>query len=157
MTKDDILAALPKLTRPDLEAVQAVCTSLLGGRTGHVAAGATTLAAGIFEALTGALNVSMSYSNLPTATERQFRQKLPTFTSFLDKSFEGWNKNKVSQLAFLKMLFELLIADLRKRGAQPTIGIMVVNLNRMPEVFNDAFPGYIDAGLAKLVLKNFQA
>lgn len=155
ISKSDILGALPKLSRGDLEAVHAMASHLLGATAAPATAGGT-LGGAVFDALVAALGASMAYSRYSPTASRQFEKKLPDLTKFLDQHFEGWNQNKVSQLAFLKMLFSLLADDLKERGVAPTIGIMVTNIPRLSEVFNNAFPGYLANGLGSMILKNFQ-
>lgn len=157
LTKEQILGALPKLERPDLEAIHAVTGSLLGAATGVLTKPASPLALTTFAALAGAVASPMPYASFnATSAARKFDAYLPDMTAFLNVQFSGWDKNKVSQQAFLTMLFGLLADDLKSRGVAPTLGIMVVNLKRLPEVFDNAFPNYREAGLGKMILKRFQ-
>lgn len=157
MIRDQILAALPTLTRPDLEAVCSVAQSLLGGRLANSAVAASPLAAPLFEALCGAVNATAALSNMAgTTTGKTFEKHLPGTTKFLDHHFKGWSDNKLVQLAFLGMLAELLRDDLKERGVTPTLGILVTNLGRLPEVFDNAYPLYLEAGLGNLILNHFK-
>lgn len=156
MTKEKILAALPKLTRPDLEAVAAMAGHLLGGRVGNTPPPVSPIADLIFSALVTTLGQPMalgSYS--PTAT-RAFLKKLPALEAFMGESLGLWKEAKVVQIAVLRMVFDLLREDLKSRGVNPTIGIMVVNMGRIPEVFDDAFPNYLQAGMGPVILKRFK-
>lgn len=154
--KDQILGALPTLSKADLISVHAVAGQLLGA-AGATPQSGTGQTAQIFDALAGALCLTVPYTSFDvTSTARKFDAQLPDLTVFLNVQFSGWDKNKLTQLAFLKMLFGLLADDLKGRGVAPTLGIMVVNLRRLPEVFDNAFPGYREAGLGKMILKNFQ-
>ncbi len=156
MTKDQLLSALPSLTRPELEQVAAVAASLLGGRIANVAVPASPLAAPIFEALSVAANATVTLENLSgTTAGKGFAKYLPAVTKFLDAHFEGWAYNKLVQSAFLSMLMELLRDDLKERGVKPTLGVMVNNLGRLPEVFDNAYPGYLEARMGGLVLQHF--
>lgn len=156
MTKDKILAALPKLERVDLEAVHAIAGSLLAGATGPSNSAAVPLAPMVFDALVTAIGATMPYSSYsPTAT-RQFEKRVPDLIKFLDTHFTGWDRNKVAQIAVLRMLFGLIADDLRGRGVKPNIGTMVVNMGRIADVFDGAFPGYLESGIASVVLKNFR-
>lgn len=157
ISKDQILAALPNLQKSDLEAIHAISGSLLAGATGASASsGAVPLAPMIFDALVSAVGATTAYSSYsPTAT-RQFEKRVPDLTKFLDAHFTGWDNNKVGQIAVLRMLFGLIADDLRGRGVNPTIGMLVVNMGRIAEVFENAFPGYLESGIASVVLKNFR-
>jgi hypothetical protein len=157
MTKDLILAALPTLTRPDLEQVAAMAQTLLGGRVGNVEPPASPLAAALIQALGEAINAPVPLSNLTgTTTGKTFQKHLPAIGKFLDAHFSNWSTNKLTQAAFLHMLMELLRDDLKERGLTPSLGIMVTNLGRLPEVFDNAYPGYLEAGLGDMVLRHFR-
>jgi hypothetical protein len=159
VTKEQILAALPNLNKAELRAVHATAGHLLGATGGADASIAAPGSVGaiIFEALSGALCASMPYASLPTATARQFEGRVPGFVAFLDANFAGWNKNKVGQLAFLRMMFHLIKDDLNERKVKPTIGVVIVHMSRMYEVFENAFPNYLSNGLGPMILKNFKS
>lgn len=157
MNKDAVLATLPTLTRPELEQVHAIATTLLGGRTGNVAPAASPLAGALLAAVSEAVNATVTPSNLQgTASGRHFEKHLPSAIKFLNGHFEGWQDNKLVQTAFLSMLMELLRDDLKERGVTPSIGIMISNLTRLPEVFENAYPGYLEAGMGLVVLNHFK-
>lgn len=156
MTKEQILASLPKLTRPDLEAVHAVAGSLLGGRVSNVGAGASPVAVTVFDALVTTLGVFTTLATYTPVVTRQFEKRLPALEAFLGEKINLWKEGKVTQMAFLRMIFGLLADDLKNRGVVPTVGIMIVNMGRIPEVFDDAFPGYIESNMAAVILKRFQ-
>lgn len=157
ITKDDILGALPSLTRPELEAIEAMCRQLCGGRVGNVEQLSHPLGLIVFNALTATLGLTMPYAQYSPTSARQFEKRLPELISFLDKYFAGWAASRNRQLAFLRMLFELLYNDLVSRGVKPTLGIMIVNIGRMAEVFDAQFPGYRHAGIAaSVILKHFK-
>ena len=158
LTKDQILAALPKLSQADIAAIAAMATSLSAGRTAAPDKRGAAAGSAIFDALQAAVGATMPYETFMATRNgtKLHAQGIPHLELFLDKHFKGWNNNRVSQQAFLSFMFELLADDLKERGVTPTLGIMVVNLNRVHEVFENAFPGYIASGMGKLILKNFQ-
>lgn len=154
--KDDILAALPTLSKADLEAIYAMTAHLLqGGSQGAVSNGATPDAPLLFEALSGQLNALAGWPYVASTKQgKLLQQRAPEVTKFLSKHFKGWDKNKITQLAIMQLMLNLLRDDLKERGVQPSFGIMVTNLNRLPEVFSNAFPGYLESGMGPLLLKN---
>lgn len=156
MTKDEILAALPTMAQADLEAIQAMTNHLLGGHTGPQARPGGMVAPMVFDALASALGVITAYSNYNHAVFKQLDQRMPGLVVFLNANFKGWDRNKITQLAFLKMLFGLLIDDLKDKRVTPTVGILIINIPRIPEVFEKAFPNYLKTGLGKLVLKTYK-
>lgn len=155
MTKDEILAALPKLTRPDLEAVHAVTNGLLAGRLSNVATPASPLAVSTFEALSAALNVTTGLHLVPSSINKRFHAQLPELASFLDANFDGWQDQKVSQQAFLRFLFNRLRDDLLTINIKPTYVSMINNFSRIPRLIEYDFPGYLSSGMGRLILKQF--
>lgn len=154
-SKEEVLAALPKLSRADLEAVAAVAAHLLGAG-GALPVEATPLAITLFEALGGALGRSISPLNAPAKVIAQVNAKGPPLAAVLTQGFPGWDARKTTQLAFLRMLMGLLMDDLSNRGVTPSLGVVVTNLQRIPEVFDTSFPDYRASGLGPLILKRFQ-
>lgn len=148
------MAALPRLARADLEAVHGLCAHLLGA-TGAAQAGALGADLALYDALVTAIGASVPYSALPTDSARRLRNNVPSFIKFLDTNFVGWDHNKITKTAFLRMLFTLLVSDLKGRGVSPSVNIIIVNMGRMPEVFDNAFPGYLGAGLGHVILKQY--
>jgi hypothetical protein len=153
MTKGEILKALPKLSRADLEAITAVAQSLLGASQAPKAGSAAPLAAQLFEGISGALNLNASYGNMPAVLKVKLDAKAADLTGFFDRSFKGWDSNKTRQRKFLLFMFGLLREDLKRLKLKPTLTTMINNLHRMTEVFDDAFPGYRASGLASMVFR----
>lgn len=157
MTKEQILGALPKLEKADLESIHAMCGHLIGAATGANGSKGTELGQTFFEALVALLGLPWGYQSLAdTQWGRRFETKIKLTKNFLDKDFQGWDANKVGQQAFVRMLFELLIDDLKGRGVTPSLGVVSQNLQRLPEVFDNAFPDYRASGMGDMVLKRFQ-
>lgn len=155
--KESIFGALPKLSRDDLVAVHLMAGHLLGAATAPIDEGAGTANQAIFNALVAALGLPLAYSSFNlTSSAKLFEKKLPSLIEFLNVNFKGWDAKKVTQLAFLRMLFGLLVDDLKEREVTPSMGILISNMGRIPEVFDNAFPFYRESGLGKVILKKFQ-
>ena len=108
MNKDSIIGALPGLSKPDLEAVLAVATSLSQARTGGLTGQACPTSQLILNALAGAVGLHKGSAGLAEGVQAQFYKRCPKLISFLNDHFTGWDANRNAQLAFLKLLFELL-------------------------------------------------
>lgn len=156
MTKDQILAALPALSPEEQAVIASVASHLSKGRIGALDRPATTLAATCFEALSAALNSPVPYATFAASKwGRAFDINVPTLGKWFDDKLPGWDKNKVGQMALLRMLFELLSEDLLKRKLPTNMGTMVSNLGQIPRIFNQAFPDYIESGMGPFILKKF--
>jgi len=153
MTKDDILTALPSLNRADLEAVQAVALSLLKGRPSN---GAVIAPQTVFDALVATLGRPMPYSSLPPTLAKYYDANSPGLIIFFNKYFKGWDSNQITQTGFLRMIFSLIVYDLKERGAPPSIAALIYNLPRIYEIVDNAFPGYLKANMGHMILKMFK-
>lgn len=151
-----MLAALPKLKPADLEAIIAVAQSLLGAPTGASPGPAAPLAGMLFDAISAALNVTTGYANMPPTVTNAFNKRVPDTIEFFNANFKGWDSNKVGQMAFLRMMFDGLRDDLKRRGVQPNYTTMINNMPQLRRVFDNLFPGYIDAGATGLVMRKFK-
>lgn len=156
MTKDEILAALPKLKRADLEAVAAMAGALLGGRISNVDAPATTLTATCWQALSDALNLTAGYANVPPAVRASFDKQLPNTIEFFNTNFKGWDDNQLGQLAFLRMMFEALRDYLKAGEIKPTYKSMINSMPHMGRAFDNLFPGYLEAGATSIIMARFK-
>jgi hypothetical protein len=109
----------------------------------------------VFEALCKAVSVHIPYEKLPPASKKQFDDRLPLLVTYLHQNFDGWDKKRNGQRAFLLTLMGLLAADLRDKYVTPTPSVMIQNLSRVPEVFENNFPDYISSGMTRLVTRKF--
>lgn len=157
MTKDELLAALPLLKRADLEAVHVTAAALLGGRLSSVTSPASPLVVLTYDALTTTLGLTVPYSAfMGTVPGKRFESRAVSLGDFLTKAIKGWDETKVLQIAVLRLIFELLKENLKRRKINPTMASMTYNIGVIPKVFDDAFPGYIEAGLTAGILKRLK-
>lgn len=155
MTKDQILTALPRLSRPELEAVQAVATSLLGGRVSNLPSKASQTAEVLFDALAATVSHPVPYSSLPPHLASRFDRHVPNLIVFFDLHFKGWDSHKMVQTGFLRMIFSLIAAHLKEYGVTPSIAMLINNLPRIYEIVDNAFPGYLENNMGYMILKMF--
>lgn len=157
--RDYLLGMLPNLNDADLAAVLSLATSLSKARTGAIEAVAGQPTGLLFEALTGHLNaIAQPWATVArTKSGKVLIEREIEVTKFFNQHFKGWDDSKVLQLAFMRMMLELLSDDLKERSVPATFGIMVTNLHRLPEVFRNAFPNYLESGMGMLVLKKLRS
>jgi len=153
MTKSELLAALPKLAHADLAAVHAMAEHLLGAAVAAQKQPASTLAPLLFEAMGAALCLTARHENMPDTVQAKLNKQIPLVEEFLAQTFPG--KSKTALTALLRMLMELLKADLIRIEIKPTYNSMINNLHRLPDVFENSFPGYLESGLGHLVVDKF--
>jgi hypothetical protein len=153
MKTQEIIAALPKLTRGDLEAVHAVAAHLLDATvTGHN----SPMAALVFEAISKALNSPIKLNMMPESLVQRLEKKVPSLILLFNADFNGWDATKNLQIAFLRYMMILLRVDLEYLKLNPSPKIMVDNLSRVGEAFDRAFPNYRASGLGDWIVKKLQ-
>jgi hypothetical protein len=154
ITKDQIIGALPNLSHEALAAIRAVIGTLLDqGPIDHPQAqqGPT---AWLIEALAGVLGMAQVP---PTMLQSRFGKQItktgPVFLAFVEKHFATKLQRRVDAVAVMRSLIALIADDLKRRNTPVSYGTLVVNLHRVEEVFDTAFPSYISSGLAHMVIK----
>jgi len=153
-TLNKLLASLPSLSKADLATVCAAADSLLGLIGGLPATSNNPAATPLFDAVTHALGLRLGFAAFQaTATYKTFRRGEVAVNDFVDAAFPE-ACDKVSRNAILIFLVECLMDDLKARHVPLSIGALCNNLERAPQVFRDAFPGYVENGLAHLIFKS---
>lgn len=138
-----ILALLPKLTREQLATVRAAADHLLAPKEGDVSP--------VFDVLTSMLGYRMTYFQfLNGESGRNWGKNCASLDTFINTYLPC--NNRIVRTAVTAFLLDLLRADLKQRCVPVTMRSMVVNFNRVPELFDSQFPGYRNAGLAHLVV-----
>lgn len=152
LKRDQILAALPALSKADLKAIGAAVAALsAGGPTTNPEAPVGPQAV-VFDAMAALCGARMGWGRFSTsASGKHFSQNAPVFSEFMQRAFGAALHRKVARLALAKLLLGLLANDLIKRRAPVSMGSLALNLHRVEEVFDRAYPGYLQAGLCNLV------
>jgi len=154
LTKDQVLAALPGLTKPDLKAIQAVIAGLLGEPSLGPATAPNEPIAWLYDAITLHLGARQNYQTfLQTAPGKQFSKNAPVAISFIASNFQGVLDNRVKAQALMRYLGSLLFADLKAQKVPITRRTVMANIHRLGDVFNNAFPDYTKAGIGMMVMK----
>lgn len=150
MTAAAIIAELPTLSGADLQKVRASVGFLSSDDRAPPNAFANTL----FEAMRSELHYAPHFSQF-SRTKRYgtWAAHLPGLLAFVEKQFKFHEMTANAQRALLRLLVHLLMDDLRGLGAPIGMGIVAANIGRLDVVFDRAFPGYMDAGLAYLIPK----
>jgi len=143
ITKDQILAALPLMDKADLKAVYLVTQTLLGDAGTVLAETPTGWLCEALASTTGASTVSFTQG----LTGKAFTRNAPVFLEFVNKHFKESMKRKTTALSVMRFLLKLIKDDLK----EPTARKLVMNLHFISDVFNRAFPGYLDGQAAKFI------
>lgn len=150
MTRDQIIAALPRLSKADLQAVRGAADKLLGAG-GTASGGPETVAYG---ALCDLLGANQPWGRLPEKWQKLWRTNWPPFYAFLTATFPESLENKVLNVSLMKLVFETMVDDLKERGVPVSVGAVITNMPRVEAAFDTAFPGYRQAGLSGMIVRS---
>ena len=144
------MGALPSLSQPDLLAIKTLAGALLHEGAPDTQNNPENAQGWLFVALAGVLNMG---HRLPDSI-RPFNKNAPVFLGFVATHFSQVMHKKIDALAVMTGLLRLLSTDLKARGIPVTYNTMASHLPRIAEVFENAFPNYLDSGLAGLFVKD---
>jgi hypothetical protein len=151
VTLPTIISALATLNKRELATVKAAVEQLLGSKARTVAPEAISL----FDAV----RVAGGNENLPyealkrSAMAATWAKYAPEAIAFIETTWPVAKHKKVVRMGLERLLVALLVDDLKEKRVRVTVGALVRNLGRLPEVFRAEFPGYIENQLQHLVLK----
>ena len=75
---------------------------------------------------------------------------LPIIDDFFEEYFP--KIRKIEKIKLLNIFLGKLVSMLRGQRLPITVGVLAVNVQRLPEAIEDAFPGYAEAGImSKLI------
>jgi len=149
MKASHILASLPTLSKPELAQIRAAAEALLGPTAAPNDAPATPL----LDVIQRTLGLRLGLGNLPAATYKAYRRGETAVVEFVAKAFPQACDNRVTYNGMLSLMLDCLIDDLKERKVPISIGSVCTNLERAPEVFKAAFPGYIEGGASAIILQ----
>ena len=150
MKLNDILAVLPSLQQHELATIKAAINHLLVKQIDDV-----DTTSPLYEAMANLLGVGLSFRDFHNVTSYStWKKSAPHVVSFIEKTYP--QATRVAKLAMMTFLLEALIDDLKGRGVPITLGTVTVNLERLPALYDQCFPGYRESGMAHLVLKSMK-
>lgn len=152
MTKDSILAVLPSLSPQELTELQSVIGQLLNNAPQAVAD--AFVCRPLFDALTSALGVRIALSQFVQGNMyRHWQKHAPVAMTLISEQWPGPH-TRLIEGALYRLIIDLVVTDLQKRlGHQPSIGMVITNLGRVPQLYDNAYPGYRESGISRLVLE----
>lgn len=142
-----LLAALPHLKQTELATLRAAIDHLLVHRVDDL-----DTTSPLYAAMAKLLGVGLSYRDFHNVVSfKTWRKSAPAVVSFIEATFP--TATKVAKIAMMTFLLEALIDDLKSRGVPITLGTVTINLDRLPQLFDSAFPDYRQAGMSHLVIE----
>lgn len=144
----NVLKLLPKLSKAELSTVELAIQELLKTKG---TAGEPPLYAALGNAMQqcppwgmfAKTNAALAFSRHAERAELFLKHHFP--------------KAKKLDLHYLRTFtLRALIVDLKARDVPITVGTVTKNLGRFADVFEDQFPGYLQGGLAWLILRTLK-
>lgn len=148
LTAEQIIAALPSLSRQGRLAVRAACDTLLQGKS-TLDKDAFTL----YEIIAKGVGSSMPWARVPAALQAALAAARPGLQAFIDETWPG--QSKVHNIMITRNLLAQLAGDLHERQIPVTVATIIRHIGRIQDVFDSAYPKYRQAGLARLILKQW--
>jgi len=139
-----IISALPSLSKRELNALRAELDRLLG------APAATP--SPLYSHLLTITGTAIPYSRFQQSTAyKDWELAEKEFIRFVDATWPG--VNKVTKNALMLYLFSLIQDYLKSLQLPVTPKTVSQNMFNIKDIFDINFPGYLQTGLANLVLK----
>jgi uncharacterized membrane protein YecN with MAPEG domain len=153
MKVQELISLLGRFQKKDLLKIRSAINHLIGEVETSVSDDTEML----FNAIVHLLNMRLSYASfLKTKSLRsQWKNKARGVVDFIHTTFAP--KDKATEYAVTLLLVQLLMEDMKKRNVLISLRTLVLNLGRVPVVFDDQYPGYREAGLVGVILKQMGA
>lgn len=153
MKVQEIIAVLPTMPKKDLVKIQDMIKLLVGNEEGD----ATNEENVVFQAMVeelrsvGVRQATTYESFRQTAAFKPWKKGIKEVDLFLNTKFGKYSFKKTDKHALCRLLFRTMLEEMRERGIPISLGSVAANVIRIPEMFERAFPGYLESGLAHLI------
>ncbi len=142
---NEALRLLPHLTQKDLATVRSAIDHLMARKTED---DPTTA---LFTAVVAVLGIQASFHYFKqTRGYVAWRRTAPAYLAFVDQNWP--DASKVAKGAITAIMMDFLVDDLKGQQIPVTLATMAAGLERIPQLFDAAWPGYRRAGAAHLIL-----
>lgn len=154
---DTIASQLPQMSAEELSKIRQLTDMLLGGNKPTDAKPDDPTERIMYQALRSelsslGLNSNISFSTFTESNYyKNWRRGLKVVDEFITKSFRGYVKTETQRLGLCRVLIQALIKDFKRNEIPVSVGTIARNIHRIPQAFDNAFPGYIESGMAYLV------
>jgi len=156
MQASAVMSQLSTLGQKDLLAVRQMTDMLLGSTLPSKPDDSDTLLfdAACQELAAHGLNGRIAYNTFRTSRYfKAWQAGVEVVEQFIEQHFKNYITHQVQRSALYRTFIESLIAELRRQKVPCSIGTIATNMHRVPQAFDGQFPGYLQAGLAYLVVK----
>lgn len=149
LTASQIISALPNLKSKELSSIKAAIEQL---QTKEAPDKDVQL---LFDAILTTINSKLPWAKFEgSSAYKDFQAGAPGAVQFINQTFKPSTRTKT--FLAMRLSIGLLVISLKKREIYTTVGTMCRNLNRLPMVFDDAFPGYRESGLVPMLMKQME-
>lgn len=153
-----VISSLPSMGRTELRNMQQAISLLLAEQPAtdarHQADSFEML---LYQAVAEELKSRGIRQHIPFEAFTQTRQYkawkrgLQHVKDFISSQFKNHAKDERAKRGLLRLLISALCDELKERNISVGLSTIASNISRLPEVFDNAFPGYLSSGLAFIV------
>lgn len=153
---DTIASQLPLMNAEELSKIRQLTDMLLGGEKQEVRVENPTERI-MFQALRAelssiGLNSNISFTSFAEGNYyKSWKKGVTAVETFCNTAFRGYVKTETQRLGLCRVLLQALIKDFKRNNIPVSVGTIARNVHRIPQAFDNAFPGYIESGMAYLV------
>jgi len=153
---DQVIESIPSFTSKELEQLQSTASYLLSnnGYTPNLSKNESEVINALSKRLEAeGIHFGVNYKMLKKIGG--WKSGINEVTKFIT-FFESTSQIKLKQIerqVLLRLLFKLLIEDMKRIGIAITPKTTINNMSRIPAIFDRSFPGYLSSGLAYFVIK----
>lgn len=147
---NQIVASLTSLSKDQLKQIELICSDLQGRMMGNLPADEALLFV-VIRDLCGVPYLSTGEIFNSPALKKLWKRTAPPFIQYIDKTFIETKKSKVLRLAIMQTFVLLITGRLKSLSIPPSPRSVMQHLPRAPEYFDEAYPGYLESGLAYLI------
>ena len=149
MTASKVIEALPNLSQKELKAVKLAIERLLDTKPNQLDEELFQAVVDIIGTKSIGVKAFMKTKAYPVFIENQ-----RYVHELIDRIIGGYPKNKVKTIHLKRFLVSLLISNLKLMcGEPPVMGSVAIGMRDIKGVFEQSFPGYLEAGLTQFILK----
>lgn len=149
LTASQIISALPKLKPKELASIKAAIEQLQPTEAPDKDVQL------LYDAILTTINSTLPWAKFEgSSAYKDFQTHALGAILFITKTFNS--STRTTTFSVMRLMIGLLGNDLHKMGIHPTLGSVCRNLNRLPMVFDDAFPNYRESGLVPMLMKQME-
>ena len=160
MHASSVMTQLSTFAESDLLQIQKLTNMLLGTNTANVPIQQDDDDTMLFDSVRAELAANGLNGRIPYSTlkESKFYKNwcsgLDVVNQFIETHFKEHISRKTQRVAICRVIVQVLVLELKRQKIPASLGTIARNMHRVPQAFDNQFPGYLKCGLAYLIVKS---